>query len=357
MRHLGGFLEDRKVSVEYQRLADGRVNLVARLEGDRERQKLVFSGHMDVVSPGMGDWDCDPFEAREEDGRIIGRGAADMKGGVAAMAVAMTRLASQKAESHLDILLAITAGEEVDTAGARLMASSGVLDSASTLIVGEPTGLDVFIAEKGVLWLKISVHGQTAHGSMPHLGVNAISYMARLVQALESQPFPYQTSPMLGNPTVGVNTISGGVKTNVVADYSEATVDIRLVPGQNRDGTLDELERLFSRIREESGLNVRTDVQVLQYLPAIETRRDDPLVESVVSAVEKVTGVEPAVGGVSYGTDGAVLAPSTGAAFVICGPGKPSQAHQPNEYVDVSELEQAVDLYEMIGRVVRAHAP
>jgi succinyl-diaminopimelate desuccinylase len=352
MRVVGAYLEAAGIQPEYQELEPGRANLIARLPGSAGSGHLVLSGHMDVVHQGQGVWDHEPFDADLVDGRLVGRGTADMKGGVAAMAVALAGLSREGFRGSGDLILAVSAGEEVDTAGARLMARTNALADAAYLVVGEPTGLDVFIAERGVLWLRVSAHGRTAHGSMPHLGVNAISYIARVIPRLEANPFAFEAHPILGEPTVSVNGISGGVKVNVIPDYCEIAVDMRTVPGQSHDALIGDVRRLLDDAADEMGNAVRTNVEVLQNMPPVETSPEDRLVRVIVDAGAAARGASPTIGGVSYGTDGAVLAPALNCPLVIFGPGQPGQAHQPNEFIDVSELHQAVRAYSTLARTL-----
>jgi succinyl-diaminopimelate desuccinylase len=346
MRHLGGYFADRGIAVEYQPLAPNRVNLVARLHG-RGDGHLVLCGHMDVVHPGTSEWEHDPFAADIVNGTLIGRGATDMKGGVAAMAQSLVELAESGFEPSADLVVAITCGEEVDMAGARLLDASQALEGTHNVVIGEPTGLDIFCAEKGVFWPKITARGRTSHGAMPHLGVNAIVFVSRLIGRLEEYPFPFERSRTLGDPTLSVNVISGGVKTNVVADRCSVEFDMRLVPGQKTDDILAQLNALMDELRAE--IPVEVTVDILQDAPALESPPDSRLVLAAVAAVRERCGRQPAVGGVSYATDGALIAPSLGADMIICGPGGVDQLHQPNEYVEVSQLEDAVEVYKAIA--------
>lgn len=347
--HLGEYLAARGIAVEYQGIGDDRTNLIARLAGSGD-EHLVLCGHMDVVHPGVGAWEHDPFAATIVDGRLIGRGAADMKGGVAAMAEALVELADEGFRPAGDLILAVTAGEEVNMVGAKLLESTGIVAGASNLVIGEPTGLDVFHAEKGVIWPRIIAQGRTAHGAMPHLGVNAISFMARVITRLEAYPFPYERNDVLGSPTLSVNVIDGGVKTNVVADRCMIEVDMRLVPGQSREQILEGLEEILRDVIRE--VPVTVEVEILQDAPAVETAAESPLLAAGVGAVREVTGREPRVGGVGYATDGAFIAPALGADMIIVGPGGVDQLHQPNEWVAVSQLEEAVKVYKAIAREV-----
>ncbi|HZT96770.1 MAG TPA: M20 family metallopeptidase [Chloroflexota bacterium] len=348
--HLARYLSQEGLSPETQEIAPGRTNLICRLRGAAPEGHLILSGHIDVVHQGEATWEQPPFAAERVGDRLIGRGVADMKGGVAAMATALVELSRSGFRPRADLVLAVSAGEEVDTAGARMMAREDVLKGGRMIVIGEPTGLDVYVAEKGVLWLRVACRGRTSHGSMPDLGVNAVSFAAALIEELERYPFPFSESPILGKPTLSINRIEGGVKTNVVPDLCTLEIDLRLVPGQEPDEVIRKLEQVVERLRDRRAQLVQTEIEVLQSMPPVETDQADPLVEAVMAAAAEVRGVEPAVDGVPYGTDAAVLAPALRASMVIFGPGKPQQAHQPNEYVDVVELEQASRTYALIAR-------
>src|SRR5437764_11415891 len=152
-RYLGDYLADSGIAVEYQEVQPGRPNLIARLPGRGEGGHLVFSGHMDTVPAGdLALWEHDPFAAEVVDGRIVGRGAADMKGGVAAMALALKTLAHARFVPRADLILTVSMSQERDRApGARHMAQTGILTGSAYLVVGEPTGLEVCTAQKGAI--------------------------------------------------------------------------------------------------------------------------------------------------------------------------------------------------------------
>jgi succinyl-diaminopimelate desuccinylase len=351
-RYLGAYLAESGLEVQYQQVEPQRVNLIARLRGAENSGHLVFSGHMDVVPPGEVAWDHDPFAAELVGGRIVGRGAADMKGGVAAMAVALATLARSRFVPKADIVLAVSAGEERMGPGAQLMVATRVLEGSAYLIVGEPTGLDICIAQKGGRGYSITAYGRPAHSSTPHLGVSAISYMARVVLALEANPFPFTPHELLGEPTVTVAGIESGVARNVVPDRCTLVVGMRMVPGQTPEELDACLQRLLDDVVCQSGLAVRTEVELYQGregIPPIETSRDHPLVGAISAAIEAVSGAAPAVKGFTGGTEAALLSPAFGLPFVICGPGKLAQAHQTNEYVEVNELGTAARAYGLLA--------
>lgn len=342
--YLAGRLDEAGLGVELQQLEPGRAQVVGRLRGEGDGH-LVLTGHLDVVPPGGQAWEHDPFGADMVDGRIYGRGSADMKGGVSAMAAALMTLAGSGFRPKADLILAATAGEEAGMFGAAAMVERQSLAGSRYLVVGEPSDLDVFIGEKGVMWLEIRALGRTAHGSMPWLGVNAVSYLARLIPRLEEYPFPWEESALLGRPTLSVNVIEGGNKTNVVPDVCRIEVDMRTVPGQDHGAILERIRAMASEVAGSFHDNLRVDVEVMNDKGPLETERGNTLVDAAVQAARAVRGREPTVGGVNYGTDAAYLGPGYGIPMIICGPGAPGMAHQPDEWVEVDQLVQAAQIY------------
>jgi len=347
--HLARAMEDLGLEAELQPLAEGRANVLGRLRGAAEGH-LVLTGHLDVVPPGGQEWQRDPFGAELADGRIYGRGSCDMKGGVAAMVAAAAALRRAGFRPRADLVLACTAGEEAGMLGAGAMVERRSLEGSRYLVVAEPTDLDVFIGEKGVFWVRLRALGRTAHGSMPSLGVNAVGYMARLIPRLEAYPFPWKESELLGRPTLSVNVIQGGNKINVVPDLCQIEVDMRTVPGQDHQDLLRRLRSLAEEVARGYHPELRVALEIDNDKPPLETERSEPLVEAVVQSVAAVRKGAPRVGGVPFGTDAAYLAPGFGIPMVICGPGAPSMAHQPDEHVEVDQLVQAAEIYADLAR-------
>lgn len=348
-RFLGAYMRDAGLNVEIQQLEDQRANVIGRIPGEGEGH-LVFTGHLDVVPPGGQEWRHGPFNADLADERIYGRGACDMKGGVAAIVAAMAALAREGFKPKADIIAACTAGEEAGMIGALAMVERASLAGSRYLVVAEPSGLDVFIGEKGVLWVTVRALGQTAHGSMPELGVNAVSYMARLISRLEEYPFPWEQSELLGAPTLSVNVISGGNKVNVVPDMCEMEVDMRSVPGQDHGAIVASIRRIADEVAQEYSPKITIELEVTNDKQSLETDRAEHLVEATIASATAVRGEPPIVGGVTFGTDAAYLGPGFGIPMVICGPGLPSMAHQPDEYVDTYQLAQAAEIYMDLSR-------
>lgn len=261
------------------------------------------------------------------------------------MVTAAGALARSGFRPKADLIIAATAGEEGGLFGARGMVKTDVLAGSRCVVVGEPSGLEVFIGEKGVLWLDVQAYGRTAHGSMPWLGINAVSYMARLIARLEEYPFHFTESELLGRPTLSVNVIRGGNKTNVVPDACRISIDMRTVPSQSHREIIHGVERLAQEVAAGFDEGLRVQVIVDQDDGPVETDRSDALVEATVETVQRIRGRQPRVGGVTYGTDAAIFGPALNIPMVICGPGAPGMAHQPDENVEIEQLVQAAQIY------------
>jgi succinyl-diaminopimelate desuccinylase len=324
-------------------LSPERASVVGRVKGTGARPALAMVGHIDTVATGALPWSFDPFAGEITDGKLRGRGASDMKSGTAAMLAMAIALVDAGVQLEGDLIIACTAGEEVDCAGAISLLEQSVFDGVGAIVIPEPSDLTVYRAEKGALWLKLVAFGKTSHGSMPRQGYNAIGLMMRWLQRLETLSFSQQSNSLLGSPTLSLGTISGGIKTNVVPDRCEATVDLRTLPGEDHRKLVEEIKRLAS---EETPSGVRpTEVTVLTDRPAVEIPPDDPLVRATEESVRQVTGRAAEVTGAPYFSDAAVLIPALQVPTVLCGPGKPELAHQPDEYVDISAMIQASRIY------------
>lgn len=322
-------------------VGEGRSHLVARLSGTGERPGLLFSGHVDVVPPGSVPWTVEPFGAEIRDGRLYGRGSCDMKGGVAALVVAAEALARAGQPLKGDLVVAVTADEERNCLGAEVLVREPLFSGLGAALVAEPTALGIYVAEKGAFWLEVTFFGKTAHGSMPHLGANAVSAMADFLVRWERA---YRTDepvhPLLGTPTLTVGMIQGGVKVNVVPDQCAAQLDMRTVPGVEHAQLRQRAEQLLAEVCAARP-GVRAEIQVLSDRPPVSCPADSPLASALASAVQQIAGVDPTPRGVPYCTEACIWVPQLGIPAVICGPGEPGMAHQPDEHVETRQLEQA----------------
>ena len=341
-QHLGRLLEAAGFNVGAYDHAPGRTSLVARLGGSSSRAPLCFAGHVDTVPLGATPWKSDPFGGETADGRLLGRGSSDMKGGVAAFVTAAIRLVQQLPGTP-GIVLVITAGEETGCDGARhLAAIPGVLGAAGALVIAEPTSNYPCVGHKGALWLRARAGGVTAHGSMPERGVNAIYKAARAVTAIEGFEFGEPPHPALGKPSLNVGTIAGGLNINSVPDEAILGIDIRTLPGQKHAA-------LRERLREHVGGDITWSSLV--DVEAVWTDPQDPWIQDVFDHASPLLGARPETRGAPYFTDAAVLTAAYGAPpTLILGPGEMEMAHKTDEYCRIERLEQAVELYVEIAR-------
>jgi len=341
-RYLGELLAGAGLNVSYPRLGENSTGLIAAIPGKASQLPLVFTGHLDTVPIGDAPWDSPPHGAEIKNGRLMGRGASDMKSGVAAMVVTALHLA-QEPEGEGGVVFVFTAGEETGSEGALQMKEGGSLPrEAGAVVVAEPSGNIPLLGHKGALWLECTAKGKSAHGSMPDLGDNAIYKAARAAASLEDFFSSADVHPQQGKPTVNVGTFVGGSKINMVPDSARFRVDLRSVPGV-------EHAALFEDVKVHLGPDI--EVECLLDLPGISTASSDPWIMRVFDIMARIKGSRPEPGYVNYFTDASVLTPAlNNPPTLILGPGEPSQAHQTNEYCVVKKIDRAVEFYLEIAR-------
>ncbi len=317
-----------------------RANVIAHIASGKDAPALLFACHLDVVPPGQTPWAHPPFSAFEADGRIHGRGSTDMKGGLAAIITAIRGLVDSGARLPADIILAAVAGEETDSCGATRFASryANRLPPLAGIILPEPTNFDVVTAHRGILWLCIATKGKTAHGSTPELGVNAIMMMKLVLDELEHYKIPVSPHPLLGGCSMSINTIEGGKAANVVPDHCSIAIDIRTLPAQDHKTIIAGFENILAGIKKDNSL-FDADISIVRSVGALIT---DPQ-RDFVKRFCAVAGIE-CTKAVGYTTDGPHFA-LLGAPVIVFGPGDTSICHKPDEFIDLADVEQAVDYY------------
>ena len=331
-----GWLEARDVEVK-----DGThagLPVLAATVGAAEGPTIVLHGHLDVV-PGRPE----QFEPRVDGDRLIGRGAYDMKGGLAAMMCAVRDLAAQKAVRVHFVCVSDEESETPDSRGSDYLVERGYVGDFA--ITGEPTDLRIGIQAKGVLELRIEVSGTAAHGSTPWLGDNAVLKAVDVFRQIESLPFSRQSSELFDRPSISLGRIIGGDAMNKVPDSCTIDVDIRYLPGQDRDEILDAINAIPD-----------TDVHVIFCREPAIVDRDNPFVQALAGAVAEA---DLPADQISVGRDGAsdivsfLAAGVPGVEFGPVGAGH----HGPEEWVSIASLERysraLVDFVEAIPAQVR----
>lgn len=341
-RHLGALLEGAGFEVQYHRMGDKRANLVARIGGSSAKGPLCFTGHIDTVPLGAASWRKDPFAGETDAGKLYGRGTSDMKSGVAAFVAASIALAPKLARSP-GLELVITAGEETGCQGAFELANTqGALGRAGAVVVGEPTSNFPFVGHKGAFWLNARTHGVTAHGSMPEKGDNAVFKAAKALIALEKFRFANEPHALMGQASLNVGTIRGGLNINSVPDEAVMAIDIRSVPSSRHSEIRAQLER---------ALGPDVDLETLLDLEPVYTEPDNPWIQQVFDVMTPLLGSRPDTRVATYFTDAAALNIAYGfPPTIILGPGEAHMAHQTDEYCVLDRVPTAVAAYEDIAR-------
>jgi acetylornithine deacetylase len=321
--------------VELVEAAPGRPNVVARI-GAGDGPTLMLNGHLDVV--GTEGMTHAPFDATERGGRLYGRGATDMKGGVAAMCAAAWR-AAQAGALGGEVIVAAVVDEEWSSIGTSDLLARGV--RADAAVVTEPTRLAVCPAHRGFVWLEVAVHGRAAHGSRYDVGTDAILLAGLLLaelDVLEREVLPRRAHPLLGRASLHAGTIAGGVGLSTYPDRCVLTIERRTLPGERDEEVLRELQDAAERVRARQPA-FRAQVRLVGAQRPLDVPVDAPVVRALEAALGEVG--EPArVEGLSCWTDAALLA-DAGIPAVCFGPGDIVLAHADEEWVTLDEVERA----------------
>ncbi len=342
-RLLAGVLETWGFRVDVHDAAPQRPNVVARI-GAPGGRTLMFNGHLDVV--GVEGMDHPPFDAGERDGRLYGRGSADMKAGVAAMCAAAALAADGL--SHGEVIVAAVADEEYASRGTRALVERGI--RADAAIVTEPTGLAIMPAHRGFVWVELTFHGRAAHGSRYEVGIDAIRHAGLVLaelDALDTGPLTRRTHPLLGHASLHGALITGGQGMSTYPDRCELKIERRTMPGETPSGVMAEIEAACARVRERRP-ELRVDLALILAQSPSDVSPDAPVVRALRGALEHQT-IPVRVEGMSAWTDAAILN-DAGIPAICFGPGDIALAHGPEEYVELEQIQRATAVLERMAR-------
>ena len=337
---LADVLTDWGFAVELQEAAAGRPNVIGRIGSTpaENPRTLLLNGHLDTV--GIEGMVHPPWEATVHGGRIFGRGASDMKGGVAAMCAAAARAAALGLGG--EVIVAAVTDEEFHSIGTQRLVESGI--RAEAAIVTEPTRLAICPAHRGFAWLELVVHGKAAHGSRWDVGVDAIALAALVIAELEHyqrELLATKSHPLLGRPSLHASLVNGGIGLSTYPDRCSVHFERRTIPGETPALFAREVEEACARVREGRP-ELRVDI-----LPGFSQEPNDigaenPIVLALARALE--CAHEPSrIEGLACWTDAALLS-AAGIPAVCFGPGDIAVAHAAEEYVPVHEIERATEV-------------
>lgn len=336
---LARLAEELRLQVETEEVEPGRPNVRVTLPGG-EGPGLLFLGHTDVVPPGEpADWSLDPYAGALVDGRIVGRGSADMKGGLAAVLLAMAAVRETAVVPSGPVRLVALCDEEQNGIGIRRFVQQPAPDLLGC-VVAEPTDLATVVAVRGASYLDVEVRGVAAHAGRPSDGRNAISGAALVVADLDRwhEELAAQEYPLVGSPTVNVGMITGGTSGSAVPDVCRIEADRRLLPGESMEGVLEVVRaRLAGLDLEARGLS--WSVSSPMDMPGFETAPDEELVLVADAAMAAAGRGQVALQGWTAACDGGFVARAWGIPVIVQGPGSVNeQAHRPDESVAVEDL-------------------
>ena len=332
----------------------GRENLFFTLDSGRPGPCLLLEGHTDVVSEGeRSRWSVEPFGAELKEGRIYGRGACDMKAGLAVNLVTAKALAASGAGWKGRLALCFVCDEEGMMIGIKDFIRKGHADGVNACLVPEPEDNQLCLSMKGAIRAVVRVRGRMAHGAMPRTGVNPNTRLARVILAFERYEaeeirrcgqdeflgYPSVTFTVLRSPPPGAPA-----QLNVMPGEAEAFVDIRTVPGQDHEQVRAGLRRILGELASGDP-DFRADIEFIEDRPVVAVGKDEPIVQEAAGAYRDVACREPVYNGVPGATDGTFLSAWKGIPCLVNGPGPRHIPHQADEYVEVGQLLEAARVY------------
>jgi succinyl-diaminopimelate desuccinylase len=321
--------------------------------GGKGDPHLLYNSHLDTVPPGdPSRWKDGPLSGKICQGKLFGRGAADAKGSGAAMVMAQKALVMAGVKIDGKLTVNLVADEETGGAlGTRFIRDQNLV-SLDFVVIGEITGNRIATAEKGTLIMEVTTHGRSAHASTPWEGINAISKMASFLTRLEAdqlQKFAHRRHPLTPPPSINFGTITGGVKSNMVADICKATIDRRTLPNEKAETALKEIQEVIENLaKEDPEFNAK--LEVLRTGSPIDTLLDSPLVRYAQHACS-LLGLPAEPVGYAQASDGRFFA-EKGIPTILLGPGEASQAHTVDESIDIAQVLEASRLYALLAFLI-----
>jgi acetylornithine deacetylase len=324
------------LDVEITDVVPGRPNVVGLLEGRAKGRTLMFCGHTDTV--GVAGMDR-PFSPFVKDGRLFGRGAQDMKGGVAAMMAAARAIAEGGGLASGRLVIAAVVDEEHSSIGAEALVARWRADEA---VVTEPTDLAIAVGHKGFAWVEVAALGKAAHGSRPQEGEDAILRLGRVLARLETLDRELQKREphaLVGVASLHASLISGGREWSSYPDRAELRMERRTLPGERDSIALEEVQQILDGLRDEDS-TFNASATLLFSRPAYEIPEGHPLPAALAVAITRA-GARPRTAGASFWTDAAILG-HAGIPSVLFGPGG-AGLHSVEEYVNVADVQVCRD--------------
>ncbi|MDE2855250.1 MAG: ArgE/DapE family deacylase [Chloroflexota bacterium] len=331
---------DAGLEVHVQQIRPGRPNVILIARGSGGGQSLMLNAHTDTV--GVSDMAA-PFEPGIRGGRLFGRGAYDMKSGLAACMAALK--AARAMNLRGDAMLSAVVDEEYGSIGTEALLAEWARWPADAVLIAEPTELDISIAHRGFVWVDIETFGRAAHGSRPHLGIDAIAKMGKVLVALDAHDRSMRADPthnLLGGGSLHASMISGGEEISMVPAHCKLQVERRTIPGETRASVEGEIQVILEEIAAADP-DFKADVRATFARSPYHIDAAHPLVQQLKRIAEANLGAGVRLIGSSWWMDSALFG-EAGIPTVVLGPAG-AGAHAKEEWVDLASVERCREIY------------
>ena len=338
-----GYLQDHGVASQLVFNADKRkANLFATI-GAKDKGGIALSGHTDVVPVDGQNWQTDPYQVEEADGKLFGRGTSDMKSFIAVCLAKVPQMIDRNLETPIHF--AFSYDEEIGCVGVRTLLTQlqGRANKPKSVVIGEPTGMRVIRSHKGKISKRCRIHGLEAHSGLAHIGVNAVEAGAEIIAFLKNEARkrrdlgPYDNEFVPSYTTVHTGVVRGGTALNIVPKFCEFEAEIRYLPSDDPNEVFERMHAFIERkiLPEMHRVDPNASVQWedISAIPALDTSDCD-----LIKLVQTLCGTVD-TGCVSFGTEGGLFE-GIGIPAVVCGPGHIDQAHKPNEFIAIDQVRQ-----------------
>lgn len=344
------FAKYKTVNIQKVNYAENRDNLVVTM-GIKGTKQIGFSGHMDVVAPGnIADWSGDPFSPWISDGKLYGRGAADMKGGLAALVVAMLELLEEQIPLSGEVRLLATVGEETGEYGAAQLTKEGYASALDALVIAEPSTnmTEIVYTTRGVIDYKITSLGKAAHSARPQHGINAIDNLLICYRKISNEISKLnKKNEVLGGITHNITQIRGGEQVNSIPSVAEMTGNIRTIPEYPNKELFSIFDEVLGKLNEEKKFNLKVEYMYPQ--EAVPGKPNSKLIEIAQKTYASIWNKNAKItGGLGSNDSAEFIHAKKHFDYLKIGPGSPT-SHQSDEYIEVATYLKSIEFYKKLA--------
>lgn len=331
------------IESKIQQIDETHANLLVDIPGEDNSEYIVWNGHMDTVPYGsLKEWNTSPQDPIIQGNNLIARGASDMKSGLAAMVATICIMKAHNIKPKVNLRFIATCDEEKDGLGARKVMEKGLLDHPSLILIGEPTDLNLGIAQKGCLWLEFNIKGRVSHSAYPWEGINAIQYGMKICGELQEYVHQF-AHPLLSNSTAEITMLNGGIAPNMVPDYCKIIMDIRYTPNLSYELIMQKLNEICQYYKDKTNYNLDVAYKAINHRIGIETEQNNAWLERMCCIIHEYNIAIKYIG-INFFTDASIFTESFNIPTILFGPGCPDMAHKPNESVNINKFYDSIDI-------------